>query len=234
VLGRDVLVRWAYAVRVSMLVVLLAVGSALLMGSITGLLFGYLGGWSHRLYLYGLDVLQAVPFFLVIVVLAVVVRQLSPAGAVGLTGTLLLFVALGAVSWFSLGRFAAGQASGLRQSGFVGSLRRMGYPTFTIVVRHLIPNLWMPLVGFGALLVPVMVLEEALLSFLGFGVQPPFPSIGILLSEGMRFAGSRPVLLVLPGATLLAVTWSVSVLAEELRGRWATDRASSGGVRDGS
>lgn len=214
VLGRDLLVRWLYAIRVSLLVVLVAAGVATVLGSLSGLFFGFLGGRMDRLYLSSLEVLQAVPFFIVVLLLSVVVRRALSGSAGNLWTAVLLFAGLGAVQWFSMGRFARGLARDLRNSPFITVLVDMGWPLRLIVTRHLLPNAWVPLLSFATLLVPTLVLEEAFLSFLGFGVQAPHPSVGVLLNEGIRVWNVSSLLWLVPASTLALLTWSLTALGD--------------------
>jgi ABC-type dipeptide/oligopeptide/nickel transport system permease subunit len=228
-LGRDLAVRLLYGLRVTLLVALCATLIAFLMGAGLGLAAGFLGGRFDRTLLRLLEVLQAVPFIFVVILLTVATRdalvlKVETAQAQALAQAVVLFCALGAVQWFSLARYARGLGASLRSAEFVLALRGMGYSTPRIVVRHLLPNALLPLLAFGTLLIPTLVLEEAFLSFLGFGVQPPFPSLGILLSDGVALLDIAPALMVAPAVALLALTWSLHVAA-----RWLSERTGSGG-----
>jgi ABC-type dipeptide/oligopeptide/nickel transport system permease subunit len=228
-LGRDLAVRLLYGLRVTLLVALCATFIAFLMGAGLGLAAGFLGGRIDRTLLRLLEVLQAVPFIFVVILLTVATRdalvlKVETAQAQALAQAVVLFCALGAVQWFSLARYARGLGASLRNEEFVLALRGMGYSTPRIVVRHLLPNAFLPLLAFGTLLIPTLVLEEAFLSFLGFGVQPPFPSLGILLSDGVAMLDLAPTLMVAPAFALLALTWSLHVSA-----RWLSERTGSGG-----
>jgi oligopeptide transport system permease protein len=230
-LGRDLLVRVLYGLRVTLLVALCATAVAFLLGSLLGLTAGILGGWFDRGLLRLLEVLQAVPFIFVVILLSVASREIltarfESAQSQAMAQALVLFCALGAVQWFSLARYARGLGASLRQSEFVLALRGMGFGTPRIVRHHLLPNTVLPLLAFGTLLVPTLVLEEAFLSFLGFGVQPPFPSLGILLSDGVAFLEFAPTLLLVPALALLALTGSLHLVAHRL-----TARAGGGGER---
>lgn len=229
-LGRDLAVRLLYGLRVTLLVALCATLIAFFMGAGLGLAAGFLGGRFDRLLLRLLEVLQAVPFIFVVILLAVATRdalvlKAETAQAQALTQAIVLFCALGAVQWFSLARYARGLGASLRTAEFVVALRGMGYSTTRIVFGHLLQNALLPLLAFGTLLVPTIVLEEAFLSFLGFGVQPPFPSLGILLSDGVVMLDLSPVMMVAPALTLLSLTWSLHVGA-----RWLSQRAGAGGL----
>ncbi len=229
-LGRDLAVRLLYGLRVTLLVALCATLIAFLMGAGVGLAAGFLGGRIDTTLLRLLEVLQAVPFIFVVILLTVATRdalvlKVESAQGQALAQAVVLFCALGAVQWFSLARYARGLGASLRSAEFVLAMRSMGYSTTRIVTRHLLPNALLPLLAFGTLLVPTLVLEEAFLSFLGFGVQPPFPSIGILLNDGVAMLEIAPALMVAPALTLLALTWSLHVVSH-----WLLQRAGGGGA----
>jgi len=225
-LGRDVAVRLLHGLRVSLLVALCATAVAFLLGALFGLTSGFLGGTADQVFLRIVEVLQAIPFIFVFILIAVLVQDVlemrwSNADARALAQAMIVFAALGAVQWFSLARYARGLAVSLKHSWFIRALRGMGLPTSRIVTRHLLPNTLLPLSAYAILLVPTLVLEEAFLSFLGFGVQPPYPSLGTMLNEGVAFMESAPALLFLPAAVILLLTWSLNAVGERLVSRFS-------------
>jgi len=228
-LGRDLLARLLYGLRVSLLVSLAAAAVSLLLGTLLGLLSGLLGGPFDRAFLRLLEVLQSVPFLFLVILLSVFSRDVlkmrwQEAESAALAQAILLFAALGAVQWFSLARYARGLAVSLKEAPFVQSLAGMGFSTPRLVVRHILPNTLLPISAYAVLLVPALVLEEAFLSFLGFGIQPPYPSLGILLGEGVAHMADSPLLLVAPAGTVLLLAWSVNLLGEELARRISGQR----------
>ncbi|MBM4372583.1 MAG: hypothetical protein FJ098_13060 [Deltaproteobacteria bacterium] len=96
------------------------------------------------------------------------------------------------------------------------------------MLLHLAPNALLPLLAYAVLLVPTLVLEEAFLSFLGFGVQPPYPSLGTLLGDGVAQMDTAALLLLVPAGTILALTWSLHVIGEALAGRLAGSEPEGG------
>jgi oligopeptide transport system permease protein len=227
-LGRDRLVRLLYGLRVSLLVALCATLVSFLVGSLLGLTSGFMGGRFDRLFLRLVEIFQAIPFIFVVILISLFARDVlqarwPDAESQALAQAVVLFCALGAIQWFSLARYARGLGTSLRHADFVRSLEGMGFSTARIVVHHLLPNVLRPLMAFGVLLVPTLVLEEAFLSFLGFGVQPPYPSLGILLNDGAGLLSIAPVALLVPAGTLLALTWSLHTVGE-----WLSRRAAPG------
>lgn len=228
-LGRDVAVRLLYGLRVTLLVALCATAIAFVLGSGLGLVAGLRGGLVDRLLMRGLEVAQAVPFVFVVILLSVAAREnlvltFESAQAQALAQGVVLFCALGLIQWFSLARYARGLGLSLRKAEFVKALSGMGVGQGRLVRDHLLPNAMVPLLAFGTLLVPTLVLEEAFLSFLGFGVQPPFPSLGILLNDGVAYLEMAPTLLLGPALVLLLLTWALHLVAHRF-----LDRVSPGG-----
>jgi ABC-type dipeptide/oligopeptide/nickel transport system permease subunit len=227
-LGRDLLSRMLYGLRVSLLVAISATFVAFLCGAVLGLTSGFVGGRADRLFLRFLEVLQAVPFIFVVILISVFSRDVfrirwEDPQAQALAQGVVLFAALGAVQWFSLARYARGLAFSVKDADFMRALRGMGFKNFYVVRHHLLPNTLFPLFAYAVLMVPTLVLEEAFLSFLGFGVQPPFPSLGTLLNDGVPVMDVAPLLVLPPALAILALTWSLNVVGE-----WLADRLGSG------
>jgi oligopeptide transport system permease protein len=118
---------------------------------------------------------------------------------------LLLFIVLGATSWLTMARIVRGQVLSLKNEQFIEAARSIGASNFRIIWRHIVPNTLGPIIVYGTLTVPSVILAEAFLSFLGLGVPPPASSLGVLADEGAQAVAVHPVLLIAP-ATLMAVT----------------------------
>jgi len=128
-----------------------------------------------------------------------------------------LFIALGAVQWLTMARIVRGQILSLRSREFVLSAHAMGAAPRRILVRHLLPNALGPIVVYATLTVPAVMLEEAFLSFLGLGVQPPMASWGSLASEGAAAMEAYPWLIIFPGIALTVTLLSLNFLGDGLR-----------------
>jgi len=235
-LGRDLFARLLYGLRVSITVALCATLVSFLIGTILGLASGFAGGTFDKVFLRVLEVLQAIPFIFVVILISVFSRDImrvrfEDPEAQAFTQSVVIFCALGAIQWFSLARYARGLAFSLRSADFARALSGMGFSTARIVLKHLLPNALVPLLAYAVLLVPTLVLEEAFLSFLGFGIQPPYPSLGILLNDGVVFMDISPGMLLLPAMAILLLTWSLNVMGETLSGRQAGGQRGWG--RDG-
>lgn len=205
--GRDLLVRLLYGARVSLTIGLLATLVSFLIGVSYGAIAGYAGGRLDGLMMRIVDVLYGLPFMFIVILLLVVAGR----------STLNLFIALGAVSWLNMARIVRGQVLSIRRREFVEAAVAMGLSETRILLRHVLPNTVGPVVVYATLSVPAVILEEAFLSFLGLGVQPPDASWGSLISEGTRLVQDRPWLLAWPALALAITLFSLNFLGDGLR-----------------
>ena len=208
--GRDLLTRVLYGGRLSLTVGLVATLVSLLIGVTWGAVAGFTGGNVDNVMMRFVDMLYSLPFmFFVILLVAYFGRSL-----------VLLFVALGAVQWLTMSRIVRGQMIQLRHEEFVQAARALGASNARIIFRHLIPNLLGPIIVYATLTVPAVMLEEAFLSFLGLGVQPPDSSWGLLAAEGasaINAIKTAPWLIVFPGFALGLTLFSLNFLGDGLR-----------------
>ncbi len=206
-LGRDALARILYGGRISLLIGLVGTLVSLLVGVSWGAVAGYVGGKLDEFMMRVVDVLYALPnIFLVIVLLVFFSRSL-----------LMLFVALGLVQWLTLARIVRGQVLSLKQQTFVEAARALGASDRSIIFRHIVPNTLGPVVVYSTLTVPAIILQEAFLSFLGLGVQPPGASWGTLIADGARVMVLFPWLVLFPGLALSLTLLALNFLGDGLR-----------------
>lgn len=206
-LGRDLLVRLAWACRVSLAVAVAASLTSLVIGVTWGVTAGYLGGRVDSLMMRIVDVLYSVPFIPFVIVLTVFFGR----------SLLMLFVAIGAVSWLDVARIVRGQTLSLREREFVVAARVMGASTPHIIRRHLVPNLAGIVLAYLTLTIPTVILIEALLSFLGLGAQAPLASLGTLIADGAALMQSRPMMLVYPAVLLTLIVHCCNRIGDALR-----------------
>jgi oligopeptide transport system permease protein len=173
-LGRDLYSRTIQATRTSLLVGVIGAAVALVIGTLYGTVSGFAGGWVDNAMMRSVDILIAIPATLIIILLMVMFER----------SFFMLFVGIGIVSWLSMSRIVRGQTLTLKNREFVEAARAAGVGPFTIITRHIIPNLLGIVVVYASLLVPEMILTESFISFLGLGVQEPNTSLGALISEG--------------------------------------------------
>jgi oligopeptide transport system permease protein len=206
-LGRDLLTRILYGSRISFAVGILATLVSLTIGVSYGSVAGSTGGRLDHLMMRVVDILYGLPFMFFVIVLMVIFGR----------NILNLFIALGAVQWLTMARIVRGQVMSLKVREFVLSAQAMGASASRILTRHLLLNALGPIVVYATLTVPAVMLEEAFLSFLGLGVQPPMASWGSLASEGAAAMEPYPWLIVFPGLALTATLLSLNFLGDGLR-----------------
>ena len=207
ILGRDLLARVLYGGRISLLVGLVATLVSFTIGVTFGAVSGYFGGRVDTAMMRFVDVLYSLPYmFLVILLLVFFSRSI-----------LMLFVALGAVQWLTMARIVRGQVLSLKQREFVEAARSIGVSHAGIIFRHLIPNALGPIIVYATLTVPAVMLQEAFLSFLGLGVQPPAASWGVLVNEGAAVMSFFPWLATFPGLALAMTLFGLNFLGDGLR-----------------
>ncbi|MDE2219137.1 MAG: ABC transporter permease subunit [Gammaproteobacteria bacterium] len=206
-LGRDLLVRVMWGCRISLLVGIAASLLSVLIGVCWGALAGYAGGRLDGVLMRTVDVLYAIPFIPFVIVLEVAFGR----------NFLLVFVAIGAVSWLDIARIVRGQTLAIREQEYIEAARALGVRTTTMLRRHVLPNLVGLVAAYATLAIPGVILFEALLSFLGLGVHPPLASLGSLVAEGANEMQAHPYLLVLPAGFLAAIILCLNRLGDALR-----------------
>ena len=207
-LGRDLFVRTLHGVRVSLLIGLMATVVSLAIGISWGAIAGYAGGRLDELMMRTVDVLYSLPYIFIVIILATLFDR---------GNVYVLFVAIGAVGWLTMARIVRGQALALRRREFVEAALAIGVSTPAIIVRHIVPNVLGPVIVYGTLTIPSMILFESFLSFLGLGVQEPLASLGSLINEGAREMESAPWMLLVPSGFLATLLVCFSFLGDGLR-----------------
>jgi oligopeptide transport system permease protein len=206
-LGRDLLVRVMWGCRISLTIGIVASVVSMAIGVLWGATAGFAGGYVDSLMMRVVDILYSVPFIPFVIVLVVMFGR----------NLLLLFVAIGAVSWLDIARIVRGQTLSLRSKEFIEAARASGVRGPGIVARHLVPNLLGIVFIYATLTVPSVILFEAFLSFLGLGVQAPMTSLGVLVSDGAGELQSAPYLLFVPAIFLALIVYCLNYLGDGLR-----------------
>jgi oligopeptide transport system permease protein len=201
---------------------------SLFVGVSYGAIAGYLGGKIDNLMMRIVDIIYAIPYILIVIVLLSVfggpntpgwITAMSDAfgGGQGLSQIFLLFFALGLVSWLTMARVVRGQILSLKNQEFVLAARATGVSTAGIIFKHLVPNALGPVIVYATLTVPSVKLTEAFLSFLGIGVQAPYASWGSLAAEGIRNISIYPWQLIFPGVTMALTLFSLNFVGDGIR-----------------
>jgi len=205
--GRDLFARTLAGGRASLAIGLLATLVSVLIGVAWGAVAGYFGGRIDALLMRAVDVLYALPFmFLVILLMVLFGRHFA-----------LVFVAIGAINWLDMARIVRGQTLSLRRREFVDAARLAGLPPLAIVRAHIVPNLLGVVIVYATLTVPQVIMVESFLSFLGLGVQEPATSWGVLVNDGAADMEVAPWALLFPAAFLATTLLCLNFLGDALR-----------------
>jgi peptide/nickel transport system permease protein len=206
-LGRDVLVRIAYGARVSLLVGVLATAITVVVGVVLGLAAGFLGGIVDTILARLIDVVLSVPFLLVAIALVSVTGP-------SLTITVLV---IGFFSWASVARIVRGQVLSLREREFVEAARSLGAGDTRIMFVDILPNVLAPVIVYTTLLIPVVIVTQATLSFLGLGLAPPTADWGGMISESQNYYTTAWWFILFPGLALLTTTLAFNLFGDGVR-----------------
>jgi peptide/nickel transport system permease protein len=220
-LGRDVLMRLIYGTRISLGVGVLVALSSALIGLLIGSLAGYYGGVLDSLLMRVTDAMLALPTIPVLIVVAAIdlrkIPFLSNVLNTDSESILKLAIILCLFSWMPVSRLVRGSILTLREREFILAARTLGASDFTIITRHMFPNVVAPLLVSVTLGVGESILYEAALSFLGLGIQPPTPSWGNMLFNAQELIYQAPFLAILPGLLILFVTISFNYVGDGLQ-----------------
>ncbi len=206
-LGRDLLSRMLYGARISLAVGFVAVGISTIIGILIGSIAGYYGGLLDRLNMRIVDVMLSIPtFFLILAVIAFIGPSIWN----------IMFI-IGLTSWMGVARLVRAEFLSLKKREYVLAAKAIGASDIRIIFRHMLPNSLAPIIVSAVLGVASAVLLESSLSFLGLGVQPPYPSWGNILTTGQANIEIAWWLSVFPGLAILLTVLSYNLLGEGLR-----------------
>jgi oligopeptide transport system permease protein len=207
-LGRDLFARTMQAMRVSLLIGVLAALVSVFIGVAWGATAGYVGGRIDAAMMRFVDIVYALPYVFFVIILSTLFARGSLAA---------LFVAIGAVGWLTMARIVRGQTLSLRRREFIDAAIASGVRTPQILWRHIVPNVAGPVIAYATLAIPQMILFESFLSFLGLGVQEPFASLGSLINEGAQEMESSAWMLLVPATLLSVLLVAFNLLGDGLR-----------------
>jgi peptide/nickel transport system permease protein len=215
-LGRDLLTRVLYGGRISLLVGFSVVVIALLIGVPVGAVAGYFGGWVDNVLMRITDTALALPSLLVLILLAAILRELD-APLLEKNPVLVIAGVIGLLSWMFVARLVRATYLSIREMDFVIAGRTLGASDLRIIVRHILPNAIGPIIVENTLEIGYAILEESGLSFLGFGIQPPTPSWGNLLSNAQEHMTKHPWMAIFPGLMIFLAVISINYIGDGLR-----------------
>ena len=206
-LGRDLLSRMIYGARVSLFVGVFSTLIALVIGTVYGTISAYVGGKTDNLMMRVVDVVFALPDLLMIILITVLMGR----GVVG------VFIALTMVSWVTIARLVRGEVLRIKEYPFILAAKALGASHFRIMLREIFPNILGILVVTLSFRIPVAILAESTLSFIGLGIAPPASSWGTLASDGWTAIKFYPHLILFPSLAIFFTILSFNFLGEGLR-----------------
>jgi peptide/nickel transport system permease protein len=215
-LGRDVLTRVLYGGRVSLRVGLMVVVITLSIGVPVGAIAGFFGGRVDNLLMRITDAALTLPNLLVLILLSAITREIE-FPLFERNNVVTIAVVIGVLSWMTVARLVRATFITLRETEFIVAARGIGANSFRIMARHILPNAIGPIIVESTLGIGWAIMEEAGLSFLGFGIQPPTPSWGNLLSNAQTHLTKHPWLAIFPGLMIFVTIISINYIGDGLR-----------------
>nr|WP_268840491.1 oligopeptide ABC transporter permease OppC [Photobacterium iliopiscarium] len=206
-LGRDLYTRTLVGGRISLMVGLLGALVAVVIGTLYGAASGFIGGKTDRVMMRILEILYSIPFMFFVIVLVTFFGR----------NIMLIFIAIGAISWLDMARIVRGQTLSLRGKEFIEAAHVCGVSRWRIITRHIVPNVLGIVAVYSTLLVPAMILTESFLSFLGLGVQEPMTSWGALLNEGSQTMEVAIWQLLFPAGFMMITLFCFNYVGDGLR-----------------
>lgn len=206
-LGHDLYTQSMEGLRKSLVIGFVAGPMATLLAAIIGATAGYLGGWGDKVIAWVIDLFLVLPTFFVLILLYPMTHG----------SWIVMTIFLGVTGWMIMAQVIRSQTRSLREREFVKAARYMGFSTWSVVTRHIIPNVASLLIIDATLGIAAMITAETTLSFFGFGVQTPDVSLGTLLSSGQAAAITRPWLFLFPAGILIALLLAISLVGDALR-----------------
>jgi peptide/nickel transport system permease protein len=206
-LGRDTLSRTIYGTRISMMIGLVVVVLSAIVGMTLGLIAGYFGGWVHAIIMRLIDTLMAFPMLILALLIAVLLGG----------GVNNVVLALSLVMVPAYARLMCGQVISVKENDYILAGRAMGASHRRIMLRHLAPNCFPPLIVMMTMMLGTTILAEAGLSFLGIGVEPPTPTWGNMVNDGRQYLMTNPVLSFAPGLAIMLMVYAFNMVGDGLR-----------------
>ncbi len=206
--GRDILSRLIIGTRVSLAVGLIAVLISLTIGIVLGALAGFYKGWVDEAVMWLVNVTWSIPTLLLVFAITMAMGK----------GFWQIFIAVGLTMWVSVARLVRGQVMAVKELEYVQAAKALGFKNSRIILKHILPNIFGPVLVIAASNFATAIIVEAGLSFLGIGVQPPQPSWGLMIKENYNFIITHnPMLALIPGFAIMLLVLAFNLLGNGLR-----------------
>ena len=206
--GRSISSRLISGIRISLLVGFIAIAISLLVGVTLGLIAGYYGRWVDDAVMFVINMMWSIPTLLMVFAIVMAFGR----------GILVIFIAVGLTMWVDVARIVRGQVMEVKQLPYIKATHAIGQQHFNIILRHILPNIVGPILVVATVNFAAAILVEAGLSYLGFGVNPPAPSIGNILNDHYGYAvAGKLIMAFAPAAVIMTLVLSFNVLGHGLR-----------------
>jgi peptide/nickel transport system permease protein len=206
-LGRDTLSRIIYGARTSLTVGIVSIGIAASVGMALGLAAGYFGGLTYIIIMRFLDALMAFPMLLMALTIATLLG--------GGLKNIVIAISISMIAVY--GRLMCGQVLAIKEDDFIIAARTLGSKNPRIMIRHVLPNCFPPLIVMVTLMIGTAILSEAGLSFIGIGIDPPGAAWGAMVNDGYRYLLNHPVLSIAPGFAIMLLVFSFNIVGDGIR-----------------
>jgi ABC-type dipeptide/oligopeptide/nickel transport system permease subunit len=206
-LGRDELSRVVYGIRLSLFIGFVATFMETIIGVLVGCTSGWFRGWPDTVLMRFVDIILGVPYLVLALALVSAIGRGVPA----------VVITLAVTAWLQTARTVRAGFLSARDLEYVEAAKTTGVPTHRIIYRHVLPNVFQPIIVLVAVGIGTAILAEAALSFLGVGVVPPTPSLGLSISESQAFFGQAPHLLIFPGLAIIFTVLGFLLVGDGLR-----------------
>ncbi len=218
-LGRDMLTRILYGGRISLSIGILAMFLAIIIGVSVGGLSGYFGGWVDTILMRFTDMMLTFPSLFVLIVFSLALRDLPIPSFRGtaFASVISIVLVISALSWMSVARLVRASFISLKEQEFIESARSMGSGNLHIMVRHLLPNSLSPIIVAATFRVATSITTESGLSYLGFGVQPPTATWGVMLRTAQSQMSIAPWTAIFPGLMIFVSVMAINFIGNGLR-----------------
>ncbi len=216
-LGRDLFSRIIYGARISMAVAILTAVISLAIGLIYGMVSGWIGGKTDALMMRFVDILYSIPTLVLLILVMVIFDAIDIFENPELKAVTGVLLALSLVGWTTIARLVRGQVLQTKEMLYVEAAKALGQGDINILLKHVLPNILGPIIITLTFQIPLNVLFESFLSFIGLGLQPPFSSWGVLCSDGWRSLKSFPHLILFPGGALFLTMLAFNLFGDGLR-----------------